>query len=101
VLLETRGAWLAAHPDARSAFRFVHVSTDEVYGALGSSGVFSEETPYATEIALRGEQGVGRSLRRAYFHTYGLPSIITNCSNNYGPVSVSRETDSADDPERD
>ena len=85
VLLETARCWLAAHPDARSSFRFVHVSSDEVYGALGSSGVFSEETPYAPSSPYAASKASADHFVRAYFHTYGLPSIITNCSNNYGP----------------
>ena len=85
VLLETARRWIAAHPDARSAFRFVHVSTDEVYGALGSSGGFSEETPYAPSSPYAASKASADHFVRAYFHTYGLPSIITNCSNNYGP----------------
>src|SRR5206468_6495502 len=85
VLLETARCWLAAHPDARSSFRFVHVSTDEVYGALGSSGGFSEETPYAPSSPYAASKASADHFVRAYFHTYGLPSIITNCSNNYGP----------------
>jgi dTDP-glucose 4,6-dehydratase len=86
VLLETVRAFLAAR-DARSrgAFRFLHVSTDEVYGTLGANGRFSEETPYAPNSPYAASKAAADHLARAYFHTYGLPVLITNCSNNYGP----------------
>ena len=71
-------------PDARSAFRFLHISTDEVYGSLGSSGLFSEETPYAPNSPYAASKASADHLVRAYFHTYGLPVLLTNCSNNYG-----------------
>jgi dTDP-glucose 4,6-dehydratase len=70
---------------ARAAFRFLHVSTDEVYGTLGATGLFSEETPYAPNSPYAASKASADHLVRAYFHTYGLPAIITNCSNNYGP----------------
>jgi len=69
----------------RAAFRFLHVSTDEVYGTLGPSGLFSEETPYAPNSPYAASKAAADHLVRAYFHTYGLPTVITNCSNNYGP----------------
>ena len=72
-------------PEARQAFRFLHVSTDEVYGTLGASGLFSEETPYAPNSPYAASKASADHLVRAYFHTYGLPVLITNCSNNYGP----------------
>jgi dTDP-glucose 4,6-dehydratase len=85
-LLETSRAWLRGLDErARSAFRFLHVSTDEVYGTLGPSGVFSEETPYAPNSPYAASKASADHLVRAYVHTYGLPAIITNCSNNYGP----------------
>ena len=68
-----------------SAFRFLHVSTDEVYGTLGATGTFHEETPYAPNSPYAASKAGGDHLVRAYFHTYGLPTLITNCSNNYGP----------------
>ena len=71
--------------DDRSAFRFLHVSTDEVYGTLGADGLFSEETPYAPNSPYAASKAAADHLVRAYFHTYGLPVLITNCSNNYGP----------------
>jgi dTDP-glucose 4,6-dehydratase len=70
---------------ARAAFRFLHVSTDEVYGTLGATGQFSEETPYAPNSPYAASKASADHLVRAYFHTYGLPILITNCSNNYGP----------------
>jgi dTDP-glucose 4,6-dehydratase len=74
---------LAAH-DAHS-FRFVHVSTDEVFGSLGDSGFFTEETPYAPRSPYAASKAAADHLARAWHHTYGLPTITTNCSNNYGP----------------
>ena len=65
--------------------RFLHVSTDEVYGSLGSTGYFSEETPYAPNSPYSASKASSDMLARAYHHTYGLPVVITNCSNNYGP----------------
>jgi len=69
----------------QDAFRFVHVSTDEVYGTLGSSGKFSETTMYAPNSPYAASKAAADHLVRAYFHTYGLPTMTTNCSNNYGP----------------
>ena len=68
-----------------TAFRFLHVSTDEVYGTLGPTGLFSEETPYAPNSPYAASKASADHLVRAYFHTYGMPVLITNCSNNYGP----------------
>ena len=86
VLLETARLFVAALPDdAKATFRFLHVSTDEVYGTLGPSGQFSEETPYAPNSPYAASKASADHLVRAYFHTYDLPVIITNCSNNYGP----------------
>jgi dTDP-glucose 4,6-dehydratase len=65
--------------------RFLHVSTDEVYGALGETGKFSEATPYAPNSPYSASKAGSDHLARAYFHTYGLPVLTTNCSNNYGP----------------
>ncbi len=65
--------------------RFLHVSTDEVYGTLGPDGLFSEETPYAPNSPYAASKASADHLVRAYFHTYRLPVLITNCSNNYGP----------------
>jgi dTDP-glucose 4,6-dehydratase len=65
--------------------RFHHVSTDEVYGSLGSTGFFTETTPYAPNSPYSASKASSDMLVRAYYHTYGLPTVITNCSNNYGP----------------
>jgi len=86
VLLEAaRAHWNALGPSGREAFRFVHVSTDEVYGTLGPEGAFSEETPYAPNSPYAASKAGADHLVRAYWHTYKLPVVITNCSNNYGP----------------
>ncbi len=71
--------------EAREDFRFLHVSTDEVYGSLGATGLFTEETAYAPNSPYAASKASADHLARAYFHTYGLPALITNCSNNYGP----------------
>jgi dTDP-glucose 4,6-dehydratase len=86
VLLECARALAGSLPDdQRSAFRFLHVSTDEVYGTLGPDGLFSESTPYAPNSPYAASKAAADHLVRAYFHTYRLPVLITNCSNNYGP----------------
>jgi dTDP-glucose 4,6-dehydratase len=86
-LLEAcRAVWLEpAAGDAQRAHRFHHVSTDEVYGSLGPSGFFTETTPYAPNSPYSSSKASSDMLVRAYHHTYGLPTVITNCSNNYGP----------------
>jgi dTDP-glucose 4,6-dehydratase len=85
VLLECARKLLSgASPDGAAAFRFLHVSTDEVYGTLGADGLFSEETPYAPNSPYAASKASADHLVRAYFHTYGMPVLITNCSNNYG-----------------
>src|SRR6266850_6209300 len=82
-LLEAcRATWGAA---SQSQCRFHHVSTDEVYGSLGPSGYFTETTPYAPNSPYSASKAASDMLVRAYHHTYGLPTLITNCSNNYGP----------------
>ena len=87
VLLETARTFVASlDPAARDGFRFLHVSTDEVYGTLGDSGLFSEDTPYAPNSPYAASKASADHLVRAYGHTYGLPVLITNCSNNYGPL---------------
>jgi dTDP-glucose 4,6-dehydratase len=75
----------AADAAARAAFRFVHVSTDEVYGSLGATGAFCETTPYDPSSPYSASKAGADHLVRAYHATYGLPALITNCSNNYGP----------------
>jgi dTDP-glucose 4,6-dehydratase len=85
-LLEAARHYVAGLPeDARSAFRFLHVSTDEVYGSLGATGAFSETTPYAPNSPYAASKAAADHLVRAYHETYGLPALVTNCSNNYGP----------------
>ena len=71
--------------EQQQGFRFLHVSTDEVYGTLGATGLFTEETCYAPNSPYAASKASADHLVRAYFHTYGVPTIITNCSNNYGP----------------
>ena len=70
---------------ARATFRFLHVSTDEVYGSLGDDGKFTETTPYAPNSPYSASKAASDHLVRAFHHTYGLPTLTTNCSNNYGP----------------
>ncbi|MES0874387.1 dTDP-glucose 4,6-dehydratase [Sinimarinibacterium thermocellulolyticum] len=70
---------------ARARFRFHHVSTDEVYGSLGEDGLFTETTPYAPNSPYSASKASSDHLVRAWHHTYGLPVVVTNCSNNYGP----------------
>jgi dTDP-glucose 4,6-dehydratase len=86
-LLEEARAYWSALPDGdRASFRFLHVSTDEVYGSLGPSDApFSETTPYAPNSPYSASKAASDHLVRAYHHTYGLPVLTTNCSNNYGP----------------
>ncbi|MBD7989001.1 dTDP-glucose 4,6-dehydratase [Luteimonas sp. Sa2BVA3] len=85
-LLEAvRDYWKALEGGARDAFRFLHVSTDEVYGTLGETGLFTETTPYAPNSPYSASKAASDHLVRAFHHTYGLPVLTTNCSNNYGP----------------
>ena len=87
-LLEAARAYWSALPEpAKSAFRFLHVSTDEVYGSLGMSDpAFSETTAYAPNSPYAASKASSDHLVRAYHHTYGMPTVTTNCSNNYGPL---------------
>ena len=86
VLLQAATEFLRERPPSdREAFRFLHVSTDEVYGTLGADGRFSEDTAYAPNSPYAASKASADHLVRAYFHTYGLPVVVTNCSNNYGP----------------
>jgi dTDP-glucose 4,6-dehydratase len=85
-LLEAvRDYWKTLDGRACADFRFLHVSTDEVYGSLGDTGKFSEETPYAPNSPYSASKAASDHLVRAFHHTYGLPVLTTNCSNNYGP----------------
>lgn len=78
--------WLQLDEQRRAEFRFLHVSTDEVYGSLQPQDpAFSEQTPYAPNSPYAASKAASDHLVRAYFHTYGLPTLTTNCSNNYGP----------------
>lgn len=85
-LLEaTRDYWRELPESERTRFRFLHVSTDEVYGSLGDTGAFTEQTPYAPNSPYSASKAASDHLVRAFHHTYGLPVLTTNCSNNYGP----------------
>jgi len=85
-LLEcARDYWRSLEGTAREAFRFLHVSTDEVYGSLGAEGKFTEQTAYAPNSPYSASKAASDHLVRAFQHTYGLPTLTTNCSNNYGP----------------
>ena len=85
MLQESLRYWKAASPEARGSFRFVHVSTDEVFGSLGDEGFFTEETPYDPSSPYSATKAASDNLARAWNRTYGLPVLVTNCSNNYGP----------------
>jgi len=86
LLEEARTYWMQLAAPERAAFRFLHVSTDEVYGSLGPGDpAFTEETPYAPNSPYSASKASSDHLVRAYHHTYGMPTLITNCSNNYGP----------------
>ncbi|MCX7428704.1 MAG: dTDP-glucose 4,6-dehydratase [Planctomycetia bacterium] len=80
-----RGYHAGLAPDRREAFRFLHVSTDEVYGSLGPEGKFTEATPYAPNSPYSASKAAADHFARAYFRTYGLPVLVTHSSNNYGP----------------
>jgi dTDP-glucose 4,6-dehydratase len=80
-----RTYWAGLDGMARSAFRLLHVSTDEVFGSLGPDGLFSEATAYAPNSPYAATKAGADHLARAFFHTYGLPTLTTNCSNNFGP----------------
>ena len=85
-LLEAaRDYWRGLPDGAKDAFRFLHVSTDEVYGSLGETGKFTEQTPFAPNSPYSASKAASDHLVRAFHHTYGLPVLTTNCSNNYGP----------------
>lgn len=82
----TRRHYWKSLPEAEQrGFRFLHVSTDEVYGSLGPTGKFTETTPYAPNSPYSASKAASDHFVRAYHHTYGLPTLTTNCSNNYGP----------------
>ncbi|MCP4885959.1 MAG: NAD-dependent epimerase/dehydratase family protein, partial [Planctomycetaceae bacterium] len=77
--------WRKLDPDHQDQFRFHHISTDEVFGSLGPEGHFVETTPYDPRSPYSASKASSDHLVRSWFHTYGLPVLITNCSNNYGP----------------
>ena len=86
LLEEARAYWQGLQGADKAAFRFLHVSTDEVYGSLGPNDPpFSETTPYAPNSPYSASKAASDHLVRAYHHTYGMPTLTTNCSNNYGP----------------
>jgi dTDP-glucose 4,6-dehydratase len=88
LLQAARGYWEALPAERQSAFRFLHVSTDEVYGSLGEDGLFSEDTPYDPRSPYSASKAASDHLASAWHHTYGLPVLISNCSNNYGPYHL-------------
>lgn len=85
LLERARDYWRELPETGRAAFRFLQVSTDEVYGSLGATGRFTETTPYAPNSPYSASKAASDHLVRAFHHTYGLPVLTTNCSNNYGP----------------
>jgi dTDP-glucose 4,6-dehydratase len=85
-LLEAvRSHWQGLSPERRERFRFHHISTDEVFGSLGAEGFFTEATPYDPRSPYSASKAASDHLVRAWHHTYGLPVLLTNCSNNFGP----------------
>jgi dTDP-glucose 4,6-dehydratase len=86
LLNAARRHWASLAPDPRESFRFLHISTDEVYGSLAAGeAAFTEQTPFAPNSPYAASKAASDHLVRAYRHTYGLPTLTTNCSNNYGP----------------
>lgn len=85
LLEESRKYYRELTEEAQKKFRFLHVSTDEVYGSLGETGKFREDTPYDPRSPYSASKAASDFFVNAYFHTYGLPVVTTNCSNNYGP----------------
>ena len=88
LLQAVRGYWDKLPAEKRDAFRFLHVSTDEVYGSLGADGLFREDTPYDPRSPYSASKAASDHLASAWHHTYGLPVLISNCSNNYGPYHL-------------
>lgn len=80
--------WSARDVSARQTFRFLHVSTDEVYGSLGSNGLFTEDTPYRPNSPYSASKAASDHFARAWHRTFGLPLLISHCSNNYGPYQM-------------
>lgn len=88
MLQAARAYWEKLPADRKSSFRFLHVSTDEVYGSLGDDGFFREDTPYDPRSPYSASKASSDHLASAWHHTYGLPMLISNCSNNYGPYHL-------------
>ena len=86
LLESTRKFWSTLNSDDKENFRFHHISTDEVFGSLGELGSFSEETPYDPRSPYSASKASSDHLVKAWHHTYKLPIVLTNCSNNYGPL---------------
>jgi dTDP-glucose 4,6-dehydratase len=85
MLSAARAYWLDLAPAERATFRFHHISTDEVFGSLGPTGLFTEDTPYDPRSPYSASKAASDHLVSAWGHTYDLPVLVTNCSNNYGP----------------
>jgi dTDP-glucose 4,6-dehydratase len=85
ILQESLRYWRSQSPEKRAKFRFLHISTDEVFGSLGDQGFFTETTPYAPNSPYSASKASSDHLVRAWRETYDLPTLVTNCSNNYGP----------------
>ncbi len=85
LLQQARTYWNSLDGAARDAFRMLHISTDEVFGSLGPEGYFTEDSPYSPRSPYSASKAASDHFVRAFFHTYGLPLLVTNCSNNYGP----------------
>jgi dTDP-glucose 4,6-dehydratase len=85
MLQQALGYYRSLSPEEQSGFRFHHISTDEVFGSLGDEGFFTETTPYDPRSPYSASKAASDHLVRAWGHTYGLPVLVTNCSNNYGP----------------
>ncbi len=85
LLEEARGYWQSLGGEEKSGFRLHHISTDEVYGSLGQDGLFTEKTAYDPSSPYSASKASSDHLVRAWYRTFGLPVVITNCSNNYGP----------------
>ena len=101
LLNATRRHWARLAGDAKDSFRFLHVSTDEVYGTLElKDPPFTEETPFAPNSPYAASKASSDHLVRAYHHTYGLPVLTTNCSNNYGPYQFPEKLLPLGDPQR-
>jgi dTDP-glucose 4,6-dehydratase len=80
-----RDFWFLLVRQEKEKFKFIHISTDEVFGSLGCTGLFSEKSPYSPRSPYSASKASSDHIVSSYFHIYGFPSVITNCSNNYGP----------------